>query len=228
MPQLTSSLYPRVDQAVLEFSARIDSIRQDLYYCDVNFARGRAREVGRSIRASAYVYAAAAVEYVVSEFLAATLAEITATTVEMRKVRLSLFALSQAPLLDSLQQLRGLKMWVKRSEVFGDIDAQSMCAFDGTILPVDGKTIRPQHLEAIWLVFGFSTNALPDPRSRLALHELADARNDVAHGDVSPSVVGGRTSVTDMLRLLDRVENIVIDMWTAIYNYLTNKDYLRT
>ena len=32
--------YPHIDQAVLEFSARLDAVRQDLYYCDVNFTKG--------------------------------------------------------------------------------------------------------------------------------------------------------------------------------------------
>ena len=101
--------YPRLDQAVLEFSSRLDTVRQDLYYCDVNFARGQQRELGRNVRASAYVYVAAAMERVTADLLVATLAEISAATVEIRKVRLSLFSLIQAPVMDSLQDVRGLK-----------------------------------------------------------------------------------------------------------------------
>jgi RiboL-PSP-HEPN len=228
MAQSTAGPYPRVDQAVLEFSARLDSIRQDLYYCDVNFAKGRAREVGRNVRAAAYVYAAAAVEHVVMELLAATLAEITAACVELRNVRLSLFVLARASHFDSLQQLRGLKMWTKRSEVFGDIDSQSLCVLDVSNLPIDGRTVRPEHLETVWSIFGFSSLAMPDPLGKLALNELADARNSVAHGEDRPSQIGGQTSVTDMLRLLDRVEGVVIHMWTSISDYLVNQRYLRT
>lgn len=219
--------YPQVDQAVLEFSARLDSIRQDLYYCDVNFAKGRAREVGRNVRAAAYVYAAAAVERVISEILIAALSEISSAAVELRKIRLTLFALAQAPHFDSLQQLRGLKMWAKRSQVFGDIDSMSMCAFDCSNLPLDGRTIRPEHLETIWAIFGLTAPAVPDPLGRLALNELADARNSVAHGEKEPSEIGGQTSVTDMLRLLDRIESVVTHMWASVSDYLANKSYLR-
>jgi hypothetical protein len=227
MVQPSTGNYPQVDQAVLEFSARLDSIRQDLYYCDVNFAKGRAREMGRNMRAAAYVYAAAAVEHVISELLTATLTEITSAAVELRKIRLTLLALATAPHFDSLQQLRGLKMWAKRSQVFGDIDSVSTCTFDSSNLPLDGRTIRPEHLETIWVIFGFTAPAVPDPLGRLALNELADARNSVAHGEDKPSEIGGQASVTDMLRLLDRIESVVINMWTSINGYLTNRSYLR-
>jgi|ERR1022692_282375 hypothetical protein len=219
--------YTHLDQAVLEFSARLDTVRQDLYYCDVNFTKGRQRELGRNVRAAAYVYVAAAVERVTADLLVATLAEISAATVELRKLRLSLVALIQAPLLDSLQDIRGMKMWLKRAEVFAATDNQATCVFDALCLPLDGRTLRPDHLEVIWTVFGFSTPPVPDPVSRLALNDLANTRNIVAHGEESPSRVAGQRSATDMLKLIERIENIVIHMWSTITEYLTKKEYLR-
>jgi len=224
----SSPSYPHLDQAVLEFSARLDAVRQDLYYCDVNFTKGTQRELGRNVRAAAYVYVGAAIERVTSDLLAAALAEISAATVEIRKVRLSLVALIQAPLLDSLQDIRGLKMWLKRVEILATTDDQSSCTFDALCLPLDGRTIRPQHLEVIWTVFGFSTPPVPNPVSRLALNDLADARNTVAHGEDSPSRIAGQRSVTDMLKLIDTIEDIVIHMWSTISDYLAQEEYLRT
>jgi hypothetical protein len=224
----SSPSYPRLDQAVLEFSARLDTVRQDLYYCDVNFAKGKQRELGRNVRAAAYVYVCAAIERVTSDLLVATLAEISAATVEIRKVKLSLVALTQAPLFDSLQDVRGLKMWLKRVEMLDATNDQLSCTFDALCLPLDGRTIRPQHLEVIWTVFGFSTPPVPTSVSRLALNDLADARNSIAHGEDSPSRVAGQRSVTDMLKLIDRIEDIVIHMWSTISDYLTKKEYLRT
>jgi HEPN superfamily RiboL-PSP-like protein len=220
--------YPRLDQAVLEFSARLDAVRQDLYYCDVNFAKGRDRELGRNVRAAAYVYVCAAVERVTSDLLVAALAEISAATVEIRKIRLSLVALSRASLLDSLQDVRGLKMWLKRVEILAATDDQGSCTFDALCLPLDGRTIRPQQLEVIWAVFGFSTPPVPSPISRLALNDLADARNSVAHGEDTAFRIAGQRSVTDMLKLIDRIEDIVIHMWSTISDYLIQKEYLRT
>jgi RiboL-PSP-HEPN len=223
----SSPSYPRLDQAVLEFSARLDAVRQDLYYCDINFAKGRERELGRNVRAAAYVYVEAAIERATSDLLLAALAEISAATVEIRKVRLSLIALTQAPLFDSLQDVRGLKMWLKRVEMLTATEDQSSCAFDALFLPLDGRSIRPQNLEVIWAVFGFSSPPVPAPISRLALNDLADARNSVAHGEDSASRIAGQRSVTDMLKLIDRIEDIVIHMWSTISDYLTRKEYLR-
>ena len=163
-----------------------------------------------------------------SDLLVATLTEISAETLEIRQVRLSLIALIQAPVLDSLQDVRGLKMWLKRVEILAATNDQSNCIFDALCLPLDGRTIRPQHLDVIWTIFGFSTPPVPTPVSRLALNDLADARNIVAHGEDDPSRIAGQRSVTDMLKLIDRIEDIVIHMWSTISDYLTQKEYLRT
>lgn len=221
------SKFPAIDNTALEFSVQVDSIRQDLYYCDVSFAKGRMREINRSIRAAAYVYLAAALERFLTDILAATLAEVTGTSVELKKLRLSLFALIQAAHFDSLQDIRGLKMWLKRSQVFTVTDAPALCVFDHSRLPLDGRTVRPEHLEVVWAVLGFSGFPIPDPVTRLALNELADARNSLAHGEETPARVGGQKSVTEMLRLIDRIEAIVIHVWAAAITYVSNKEYLR-
>jgi len=219
--------FPQIDATVLPFSSQLDAIRQDLYYCDVNFARGRMRDIGRGMRAAAYVYLAAALERVVADLLTATLDEVTATSVELKKVRLSLFSLIQAPHFDSLQQIRGLKMWTRRSQVFISTDAETPCIFDAALLPLDGRTIRPEHIDVIWEVFGFSTPAFPSIVSRLALTELADTRNSIAHGEDIPARIGGQKSVSEMLSLIDRIETVVISIWTAATHYIANKEYLR-
>ena len=119
-------------------------------------------------------------------------------------------------------------MWLKRVEMLAGLDNKASCAFNPLYLPVDGKTLRPQHLEVIWAVFGFTTPPVPDPISRLALIDLADTRNKVAHGEEDPSVVAGQRSATEMLKLIDRIEDIVIHMWATISDYLTMKEYLRS
>ena len=85
----------------------------------------------------------------------------SATAVVMSELRASLFAMLQSASLDSLQQVRGLKMWAKRSELFLLIDDPSPCVFNLTILPLDGRTIRIGHLETVWKVFGFAGPVVP-------------------------------------------------------------------
>lgn len=219
--------FSRIDQTLSDFGERLDVVRQDLYFCDITTLKGRLRELSQNIRASAYVHVAAALERLVADILNATLEEISVATIELRSLKLSLFALIQAPQLDSLQELRGLKMWLRRSELFKATWDQSPCALAGSSLPIDGKTIRPEHLETIWAIFEFPTLPLPNPLWRLALSELADSRNIVAHGEDGFRQVAGRRSIADMLRMIEQVESIAIHIWTTITSYLENEEYLR-
>jgi hypothetical protein len=178
-----ASTFSPVDQAVDRFSERVDRLRQDIYYCDVDALSRRARrDVIFSIRASAYVWLAAALEAAVRDLLTAVLDHINAANITINDLRLSLFALVHASELDSLQQVRGLKMWQYRASLFGRTQGTSTCNLRLDALPLDGRTIKADHLETIWHVFGFDGDPLPTPLHKLALKDLAETRNELACG----------------------------------------------
>lgn len=179
------------------------------------------------VHASSSVHLAAALERVTTDLVGGLLQEINARVSSLRELRLSLLALANAPKLDSLQEVRGLKMWNQRSDVFSSAGATSPCVLSDAILPLDGRTIRPEHFETIWHVFGLDGHPLPGPVHALALRTLANNRNAVAHGEEEPSVVAGRTSVDDTLRLLNRIEDVVTHLWDAGTDYLAAQNYRR-
>jgi hypothetical protein len=94
-------------------------------------------------------------------------------------------------------------------------------------IPLDGRTIRLDHLETIWEVFGLPGNSIPSPLHALALRDLADARNKVAHGEERASTVAGGKSVTDTLRLYGKVEEVITHFWDAATDYLSKQGYKR-
>ncbi len=216
-----------LDRPVGAYSESAHRVRQDLYYCDVNFARRSTRELRAALHAASYVYLAAALERVVTDLVAGLVTEINAAVHSVRDVRLSLVALVVAPQLDSLKEVRGLKMWNQRSAVFQAVDARGPCVLSDAVLPLDGRTIRADHFATIWSVFGFDGPSLPSPTHGLALRTLANNRNDVAHGEETPITVAGRASVQDTLLLLNRVEDVVLHLWDAATSYLHNSAYLR-
>jgi hypothetical protein len=224
----STGTFPRADQAILRFSERVDSMRQDIYYCDVAALSTRARkDVIFNVRAAAYVWLAAALESAVKDLLAAVLDHINAANVAVQELRLSLFALVNASELDSLQQVRGLKMWQHRASLFGKTQDVSVCNLRLNALPLDGRTIRIEHLETIWHVFGFEGEPLPTPFHKLALRDLSDTRNELAHGEEDIEPVAGRKSTQDLLQLIERVEEIALHLWGAIYEYLKQDAYRR-
>lgn len=219
--------YPALDSCISEFSERLDRVRQDVYYCDALALHPMRRELSYGIEAGTYIWVAAAVEAATRGLLAGILAHINNSQVSVGDLRLSLLALSNAPMHDSLQSVRGLKMWRSRAELHNYAGSSAVCTFDPARLPLDGRTVRPQHLETAWEVFGFGGTPTPSPLHRLALTDVADARNGLAHGEVDAQEVAGRKSRTDLLRVVGHIEGVIINVWVECAAYLDGRLYLR-
>lgn len=227
MASAGSGSHPAIEAALLKFGDTIDGVRQGIYYCDVTFMQKDSRRLRQNIRASAYVHLAAAVEVLVNETFLGVVGEINALVGKLSDLRLSLFAIASGPNFDSLADLQGLKNWHRRCQILSDIESHAILRLDESRLPLDGRTIRPEHLDAAWKVFGFDGPSLPSPLHALALRDLADSRNDVAHGNEALSVVAGRKSLDDMLRLIERIEEIAIHLWDTVVQYLDATQYRR-
>ncbi|MFE0272002.1 MAE_28990/MAE_18760 family HEPN-like nuclease [Streptomyces sp. NPDC058992] len=221
------STFAGVDAAVVEFADSLNEVRQNLYYCDANFRQARLKDVRSNIHAASYVYVAAAVEKFINSALSAVIDEINSASIHYCDLRISLFAMIESNRLESLQQVRGLKMWKRRREVFSSLHEPSACQMSIEDLPLDGRTIRLDHLETIWEVFGFPGSSIPSPLHALALRDLADARNKIAHGEERASVVAGGKSITDTLRLYGKVEEVITHFWDASTDYLSSQSYRR-
>lgn len=219
--------YPSLDKALQQLSERFDRLRQDLYYCDIAGLSPARRDLRMNVQAASYVWLAAALEAAVHDILVGIINEVNSVGIKLQDLRLSLFALVHAPKLDSLQQLRGMKMWQSRASLFSDVQSEVVCSLNLEELPIDGRTIRTSHLETIWHVFGFLGDPTPGPLHRLALNDLAETRNDIAHGDEDASVIAGRKSMQDLLKFVDRIEEIAIHIWMTSGDYLNARAYMR-
>lgn len=216
-----------LDDALHAFDTRLGQVRQSLYYCDALVLSPVRREVGHSIAAAAYVWTAAAVETATKSMVSGLVDGINAATVPMCDLRLSLFALIEGSRHDSLQDLRGLKMWDRRAELHESVQSTAICELDDSRLPLDGRTMRPQHFNTVWSVFGLPGSATLSPLHSLALRDLADSRNSVAHGEEDAKVIAGLKSRDDMLRLLELIEELILNLWDAGNAYLTQRGYER-
>jgi hypothetical protein len=159
--------------------------------------------------------------------LSAVVDEINSRNLQVSDLRLSLFAMLCAPDFDSLQAVRGLKQWNRRVGVLDRVSHATQCFLSTEHLPLDGRTIRPEHFTTVWGVFGFSGPPLPGPRHVLALRDVADSRNAVAHGSEEPQAVAGQMSVSDTIQLLTRVEEVILHLYYAAVDYLDNSRYMR-
>jgi hypothetical protein len=130
---------------------------------------------------------------------------------------------------DSISDLTGHKQWKARRGVLESAFSDDTAEFNTSVLPLDGRTLRPRHFDHLWDFFGFPENPFPPRREihRTALVELAETRNDVAHGEKSPTRVGRVRRVERVRRRVEQVESIGEHLALSVEKYVSNKDYLK-
>lgn len=207
----------------------LDRVRADLRLADVHAvssARSDLVEKSAIVKAWSYVWMAAVLEQYVKEVLNAVLSEINARGVSQANLRRSLFSLVFYSDFDALKSASKIKAWNKRSTIFRSIDLAQTVEFSLNVHPLDGRTIKADHFECIWNVFGFVPPHLPHPKHGFALNDLADGRNRVAHGEIDPVRFGRSKTCGDVVRILDLTEEAMLHLWETANGYLKNNGYL--
>lgn len=208
-------------------ASEIDKIRNDLFLADVESINSSLQLRDRSARtiSASYVWLCAILEQYVKTSLKILIDEINNSGITYGNLKPCLLSIACHSEFSSLQDVRGMKMWNKRADLLKLLSANTPIVLNGGELPLDGKTIQPTHIESVWRIFEFSNSSLPSPRHKLALIDLAEGRNDLAHGEIPPISFGRNKNVRDCLRTLECVEDIFLHINLTFEQYLNSKSY---
>ena len=208
---------------------RVDAVRRVLAHIDTTIVAADAprRDLLYLEKASTYIWLSSALEAFVNDFLAETLVGIADSGAAKAQLRPSLFAIVVGSELDGLQDVRRLKMWKRRASLFAHLTSPDPANLDPSHLPLDGRTLEPDHFDTIWQVFAFAGPSLPGPLQRLALVDLSEARNKLAHGEEDPVPFGRRKTVHELRRLAGFVEDVAEHLFLAGTTYVVARQYLR-
>lgn len=217
------------DTALSEFTREVDAIRRYLHDADVGAVHlnPAIRERAGAAKAFSYVWLSASLEQFVRGFLESLSRELTSRQIPRSDLRRCLLALCDFPHFDALREVGGLPMWSRRVEVMARTESRDAAVFSDVVFPLDGRTLRPEHFETIWRIFGLPGVPLPSGRHSFALNDLADGRNAVAHGRSSPSAFGRSKVMADVLRIVDFIEDVVLETAVAADTYLRAHQYRR-
>jgi hypothetical protein len=210
-------------------SGELGRIRKDIRHADVAVLSAAIdrRERSAITRAYVYVWLAALLERVIRDGIRDALRELASHKVPSNELRASLFALLCDPEIASVSDRNRQSGWSTRVGLFARLLATEPAAFSEDIVPLDGRTLRAEHFDSIWVVFGLQGPSLPAPQHRVALKDLADGRNEVAHGHLEPVVFGKQKATADLLRLATRVEDVISHFMGAMDDYLGKAKYRR-
>lgn len=216
--------------AELTLAAReLARIRADIAHADaaVISPSSPVQERGAAVRASAYVWLAALLERTVREALQATLREISLLAVPFKDLRFSLFSLLCEAEFASIADRSRSSSWEQKIAMFLRTAEANPALLAENILPLDGRTLRGEHFDTIWLVLGLGVPSVPSPLHRIALKDLADGRNEVAHGHIDPVSFGRSKATVDMLRITQRVDEVILHLLGSLDAYVDKKQYAR-
>lgn len=168
-------------------------------------------DIARTIRGHIFVTLHGMYEQCLSEcvYTAIDLANRLAIPVSNMKHGLQLLAL-----LPQFQGYRDCSMersWLRGTKIL----AESVSDAPGSlpiVFPADGSFMKPSQLELIWSLFDIPGDPWPDSRLIGRIHEIVDARNDVAHGSLAASERGARLSDSEMLSRIDDIELLCVHM----------------
>lgn len=214
------------------FNSAVDEIanvRRDLANFDARVLAmvGSERDSVFRARASTHVWLAAVMERFVGDWLVGICTEFNALGIRWCDVRLSLFSIACGSEIQSIADGVRKGAWPRRVAMFTKVSEALPAILDASHVPLDGKTIRPSHLDDIGAVFGFDQNLLPSPLHRAILGAVADYRNDIAHGKERPAIAGSRFAYSDYMRHVTRFEDMVEHIAIESENYFLRGKYLR-
>jgi hypothetical protein len=212
---------------LLAIGDRLDELRLLLGHLDVQTSHPRSAELSQLGRAWTYVGLGAALEDYVRAFIDELTHSINRAKVPLAELRLGIVSLVQAPAFDSVATRRRQEKWDKRAAILKFAASTDDAELAVGLRPLDGRTLRPGHLESLWSVYELPGDPMPSALHAVALRDLSDGRNSVAHGTTNPASFGRSKAYIDVLRRIGHVEDIAIHIAAVGSIYLESQGYLR-
>jgi hypothetical protein len=137
-------------------------------------------------------------------------------------------------MFESLRSLQdSSKVWERRSyvttlETCGN--ALELPIFSrGPQPPLDGRTLRPEHFNRMWSIYGLPGIAFPAASWASSLQKLALVRNDIAHGNLPFGEIFQQAGLTvaEVESYIDDLGSFSIHLVSAWTDYLDRGLYLK-
>jgi hypothetical protein len=146
----------------------------------------------KSMRGLFYVHLYGAFERSVNDSVSAFIRATVDLNVNIQHITLHFLPVALDARFKSLQNTQGTGNWKKRLEFVGAMMATSTCSINDALFSEHLQNAWPQTLIAVATYLGIGTPTF-DASDVLAVDEVVDKRNAVAHGRASPAEIGART-----------------------------------
>lgn len=190
-----------------KFARDFQAIRNSLVCLDNLALTHRHQDLVKISKGMSLVWMAASFESFWRSYLTELCHRVTIAPARGRRKQLATASLFFFDTLGTMGTGKKLRRWNRAVSFFEELP-QSLTVCAAPTIPYDDRTVRPEHLELAWKLFGLSGNTFPSPIHKQELITLADRRNEVAHGNSMPQDVGGTVANGDLMRLAARLEDV--------------------
>lgn len=221
-----------VDSSWDSFTSSIDTLRSDQRRADVNIllaSEAEKRQLGR-LKSSILMWLYSSLESFVRDILISMIEEVESRNPQLLRLKPCFHALCYNHIFKRISDSpkTGNNMWQLRQEASREVLENPTASFD--VIPLDGSILRGGHFQHIWDYFEFEGHHLPPQTGshETALQELADDRNDLAHGHRDPTRLGRQITASELKRRIDLIEEVSEHLYLTAYQYVDERNYLRT
>jgi hypothetical protein len=212
---------------------RCDDLKKFLALVRIASQNARWASEAADARALAVVCTMAELESYAKFLIQETHKELNNSGFPLSKLRPSLRQLAAHTTFESLRALSDhSKLWERRKyattlEACSDaveLPIESRFAQP----PLDGRTLKPEHFNRIWEIYGLPGVSFPFATWSASLQKMALFRNDVAHANIPFADIfkeAGR-SISDVERYVNDISEFAIYLGEAWGDYLRNESYL--
>lgn len=187
-------------------SRRVQEARALLAVCD---SGSLGVEAARAVRGHIYVTLFGMYERCVSDCVYTAIYLANGFTIPVSDLKHGFRLLALLPQFEGYRDCSMERTWPRGFQILAD----SLSPASGTIqtvFPADGSFMKPSQLGLIWELFELSGSPWPEPRLIGRIHEVVEARNDVAHGTQAASERGAQLSDAEMLTRIDDFELLCV------------------
>ncbi|MFE3073535.1 HEPN domain-containing protein [Streptomyces sp. NPDC059247] len=229
---LVNEIHLRADR----FLRRVDDLKKFLALVSghaANTAHVRWDSESRDARALAIVCVMAELESFTKYLIQETHADLNTHTIKVGDLRSSLRQLAAHTTFESLRELNDhSRLWERRKYATTLDSCTEPAEFPinrrQAQPPLDGRTLKPEHFNRLWEIYGLSGLSFPFASWSASLQKMAMLRNDIAHGNIPYIEIFQQAGVrvSDVERYVDDIAEFLIHLVDSWCNYLSTQAYM--
>jgi hypothetical protein len=188
---------------------------------------GYAASEARALRRLVYVVLYGVIEYAVKSAVQIALQRVGGLRVRYADLNQAFYAVALDPSFTALAFVGAERKWTKRSEFLTLQTSNEVCKPSDTLFDDQTMNVRFETVSTLFECFCISDPVVPNLRLKGLLNDIANNRNDVAHGSLSAQAVGARRTTEEMEKFVDDVETVVTHILACFEARLTQLTFVR-